>query len=265
MPEASPATDLANYTDDQLIDAFAEQIDKFADQQEEYYTDGEQFDWSDYASYARESAENKKPSELFGDVDDSSIEAMIEKLREFGASDDDIKDLLIETGEGEFNDSIYYSDDSLGVQGLGSEEETSISGDFVITIDKKNYHLVDVIKEMAKRNNIPEEEPEEDVNDHSKKDQTVDDEDIFKRAHKACNTYLHQDFFTRLLRDTSYPEAYITIGVGERMVEWIAQPIPFIKAAKRFIRDMKVLKKQGVDPAKFPAASSVLLAYLRRG
>jgi hypothetical protein len=214
---------LRDITTEDLIEAVEDFFTRREQDVEAYYESDEY--WKEYADIAFEDAANRPLKDIMRHVDDEMVENTIERLRALGANDSDIQELLVEAGEAELENSMYVSGNAIGSCSLPTEEEYSIDPDDQVTVGGATHKISDVLKDIQHRGELDELE---------------------RRSH------LGKSFFEDLIKGKQV-QAYI--GLPYRMVELIVKPIRFIMNSKRFIKDMKVLKK--VDK-RFPALTKVM-------
>lgn len=223
-----------------LIENLTEVIEEKAKADADYYDTEES--WGDEGYNAKEDVKHKKWSDLMKDIDDEDVMRYIEKLQANDVDEDDIKEMLADTADEEFNDSHYNVDDSIGMTHLSSENELYLDNrdEWVEdTADKKWPYPGDFDANLALLN-------EEDC------------EEIRKHVNSGSARFKWDESMQQFVLDT------VTVYLGDnRSLHLVLNSKKFIMDASRKLKDKMLhprrgAKKKAASVERFPATSAVL-------
>jgi hypothetical protein len=234
---------LKDLTTDEILKQVAQYFVDRAAGDEEYYKSEDW--WGEYEYMVRDKIMREPLSEVLRRTDDL-VHQTVTKLKDLGVSEKEIKQMLIDASTPIFNESVFYSDDSIGAMSMGTEEEVQIDASDRVVKDNQGdwWDWKNVVTELESREDEDNEE-DPDLTPFGRLVKVVEDQDGYyiREPEEFLNQFAegHHNF--------------VTLEMGDRMLEYIVDPKKFVVESKRYIKDMKILKKQG---EKFPATSKVL-------
>ena len=208
---------------EQLIENLASVLIEKLEAEDQYYSSEEYALNSDYGQYAAEGVEDKELEELLENLDEN-ISSYVTILLEKDVSEEEIIQLLLDSSSEEYNDSYRRVDNSIGSFSLSDEEQLSAD------------HYED-LAEFQDTSKFP-------YPDLSSNLSLLDEEDLealkkqVERNTSASISFGYNDKTGEVfLRD---PSLYLS---DSRSIELVVDSRLFISAAKRYLKDLKVMKK----------------------
>lgn len=235
---------------EKLIEDLAELLDEKCEQEERYANDPES--QSDEMGYASENAKDRGLAEIIKDIDDDNVLQYIDRLQGRGVEDDEIRDMLVETADEEFNDSYHRTSNAINSYPLSSEAEVYVEepdrlDDWVQ--DPKWPYPGDFNANLALLNEDDIAQLEKSVNEGS-----LDcgwDESKHQYVLKRLSVYLSDQ---RSIETIVNPKKFI-LQASRKLKDLMMESE---SSAERFPATQKILQRACVESDRFPATDRVL-------